>query len=396
MLASSQPVTSNAFVLVRRTEGKTLQVTDLHLKKSGECKHYKTHFFEDEGVFKRTCLLCGYTEDMLNWASIPATLKKLGHVATLLQNKQFTIRNIRQVLGCSPSAAWSYYATLLTVKKRLRSKKPEVEESMYIQPRTLQHLVFLFNRFGPKKISWSEVKQALGVSRTCAHRYHMVFLFLQETLGAPQESVTSPIRLSTAEYKPPTQAGDKERASTWVSLLEFSAHQNNETLCKVKDIFSKIEDPMLSKTAKDLPRPCLYTKRAQRLGLHSEYDDNPHIGLRLRHLNNLAAFEHPLILELLKKGTTRMADFGEKTKEYYLFGDLFGLRLRKLGAFLSAANTRSHARTDDIVNACFILCLKSFDRKVALGHAIQKLSVSEKLLEAVDLFFRLESKSKEA
>jgi hypothetical protein len=224
-------------------------------------------------------------------------------------------------------------------------------------------------------------------------------------------------------------------------------------LRNIKATFSKVEDPKLSNKIRNSPHLYLFTRRAERLDryweetkhnfeefekkamqtpqqtmrflnlqklssqgplseegtreyltlfkhffpkafsrLFNECANNPHIGLRARHLTNLTggqAWEHPIIVELLKKGNRRLADLGEKTKFYYSVGQLLGIRLREFGAFLAAANTRSRAKTQDICNACFILCLRDHNRLTLMGQTIEKLNVDKQFLEAVDLFFRL-------
>jgi len=141
-------------------------------------------------IYRERCSKCGEhgplwlieKENRTDWTSIPKTLKRIIHVAEEVKDwKKFQLQTVQKILNCGKSTAWSYYAALVTILKIKQG-----DGQMYIQPRTLKKLVFLFEDLNCESFTWQQVQSKLRTeygrcSRPTAKRFEAAILRLNSS-----------------------------------------------------------------------------------------------------------------------------------------------------------------------------------------------------------------------
>jgi hypothetical protein len=271
------------------------------------------------------------------------------------------------------------------------------KEKRYIQPKTLKMIVTLFETFGIRKITWNDIKRVLKLSRTSARRYYIVFGFIQETLTSDPISITGKLNIiNSIEFKPQTD----EEYHRYIRFGErFNEDLKNvekiniQKIIELKKILLKYEDKHLSSYFRKNPKPKLFSKRAVRM--YNNYESQNNIQANKRHIINLLDAGHPLIKTLLFKGS-KLIEFPKGSATFYLVGNTCGVKLRKMGNLLTAANARSKNKIDNLVMACYLLGLRDHNYFFNMERGIEKTKTERELLQKIDLLFLFSRECKEA
>lgn len=183
-----------SIVLEHRKNGKVVSVRNLRLKKRKDCEHEHgfREFTDKRGICWLKCPICGSKKKaprekhIINWTWIPQkTLKNIIQVAEQVDYwKKFRPQTVKGILQNEKSAAWSYYAALITIRNITQQKK---KQEMFIQPKTLRKLVTLFDKLSCEDLDWRDIRSTLKssfgkCSRETAKIYHATMMHLNATI----------------------------------------------------------------------------------------------------------------------------------------------------------------------------------------------------------------------
>jgi len=185
-------------VVKRRPDG-TERVLKIGNEDPATCDHYfikHKYKFKPVVVYRERCPKCGkYSplwqveeKNRTGWTDIQKTLERILQVAEEVRDwRRLRPRTVEKILKNEKSAAWSYYATLIEIINLEQTKK---KKGLYIQPRTLKKLVFLFEKLDCQNFTWQEVRSALKssfeeeCSRSTAKRFETVIRHLNAKIPA--------------------------------------------------------------------------------------------------------------------------------------------------------------------------------------------------------------------